>query len=85
MNFLKGRFNGRRLCACSMHGCTGSSDGWRPRRPVWVWLLVVVAVVIIVPIVVSAVFYVLRPMGALTSRSWGITRSFIRSVGSSDS
>jgi uncharacterized membrane protein len=30
---------------------------------VWVWLLVVVAVLIIVPIVLSAVFYVLRPMG----------------------
>jgi uncharacterized membrane protein len=40
-----------------------SDDGWRPRRPVWVGLLVVVAVLIVVPIVVSAVFHVLRPMG----------------------
>ena len=60
-------------------------DGWRPRRPVWVGLLVVVAVLIVVPIVVSAVFYVLRPMGRVTFRSWGITRSSFRSVGSSDS
>jgi uncharacterized membrane protein len=37
-----------------------SEDEWRPRRPVWVGLLVVL---IVVPIVVSAVFYVLRPMG----------------------
>ena len=40
-----------------------SEDEWRPRRPVWVGLLVLVAVLIAVPIVVSAVFYVLRPMG----------------------
>ena len=40
-----------------------SEDEWRSRRPVWVGLLVVVAVLIVVPIVVSAVFYVLRPMG----------------------
>lgn len=40
-----------------------SEDEWKPRRPVWVRLLIVVAVLIVVPIVVSAVFYVLRPMG----------------------
>lgn len=40
-----------------------SDDDWRPRRPVWVGLLFVVAVLIVVPILVSAVFYVLRPMG----------------------
>jgi uncharacterized membrane protein len=38
-------------------------DGWKRRRPVWAWLLVVVAVLIIVTFVLSAVFYVLRPMG----------------------
>ena len=37
-----------------------SEDEWRPRRPVWVGLLVAL---ILVPIVVSAVLYVLRPMG----------------------
>ena len=37
-----------------------SEDEWRPRRPMWVALLVAL---IVVPIVVSAVFYVLRPMG----------------------
>jgi putative membrane protein len=40
-----------------------SEDEWRPRGHVWVGLLVVVAVLIVVPIVVSAIFYVLRPMG----------------------
>ena len=37
-----------------------SEDEWRPRRHVWVGLLVAL---ILVPIVVSAVLYVLRPMG----------------------
>jgi uncharacterized membrane protein len=48
-----------------------SEDEWRLRRPVWVGLLVVVAVLIVVPIVVSAVFYVLRPMGRAYFPSMG--------------
>ena len=49
--------------ACMEVGYGVSDDNWGPRRPVWVGLLVVVAVLIVVPIVLSAVFYVLRPMG----------------------
>ena len=38
-------------------------DEWRPRRPLWVGFLVVIVVLIMVPLVLSAIFYALRPMG----------------------
>ena len=40
-----------------------NDDEWRPRRHVLGWILLTVAVLIIVPLLVSAVFYALRPMG----------------------
>ena len=46
--------------ACIEVGYGVSDDNWGPRRPMWVGLFVVVVVLIFV---MSAMFYVLRPMG----------------------
>ncbi len=40
-----------------------NGDEWEPRRRGRIWLLVIVAVLIIVPLLASAIFYGLRPMG----------------------
>ena len=40
-----------------------NDDEWRPRRHVLGWILFVIVLLIVVPILVSAVFYGLRPLG----------------------
>jgi len=48
---------------CMEVGYGVGDDNWGPRRPMWVGLLALVAVLILVPIGLSAVFYILRPIG----------------------
>ncbi len=37
-------------------------DEWRSRRPSWIWLIVALAALIVVPLLVSALFFALRTM-----------------------
>jgi hypothetical protein len=64
-------------------GIAVNDDESRPRRHVLGWILLVVAVLIIAPILVSTTFHALRPMGRGYFPFMGYY-PFFCSVGSSD-